>query len=118
MKALRIENIIRPIKRNVCKARQEYRKIRDIAKFIYNDCTRPETYVEIGGKRYLERSLPNSVGRPIDAYSVTGYKVKFYPEDEKIMDNMSPRDAINYGKQLLKDGKYIDNGPNQNIKNR
>ena len=54
------------------------------------------------------RELPNCVSGPDEDYSFkdAGY-LKFYPEDEEKMKNMTPRERIDYGDVLIQQGKYI-----------
>ena len=54
------------------------------------------------------RELPNCVSGPDEDYSFkdAGY-LKFYPEDEEKMKNMTPRERIDYKDVLIQQGKYI-----------
>ena len=56
------------------------------------------------------RKLPNSFSAPDEVFSKGGGsgKVKFYPEDIEKMKNMSITERLQYGEQLLKEGKYIE----------
>ena len=55
------------------------------------------------------RDLPNCVSGPEEDYSYTDCgRVLFYPEDEQKMSKMTPRERVDYGSELIEQGRYIE----------
>ena len=69
---------------------------------------RKKVYVNVGGKMIDERDLPNSVSGPSDVKGgIKWERVKFSPEDEKKMKNMTREERFAYRDKLIDEGKYI-----------
>ena len=68
---------------------------------------RKKVYVNVGGKMIDERDLPNSVSGPSDVKGgIKWERVKFSPEDEKKMKNMTREERFAYRDKLIDEGKY------------
>ena len=68
---------------------------------------RESKYIIFDGKKMKERDLPNYVTGPSDLKGVTWGTIKFYPEDEAIMNKMdSYRERMDYGSKLIKENKF------------
>ena len=69
---------------------------------------RESKYIIFDGKKIKRRDLPSYVGVASDYDGLVWSKIKFYPEDEAIMNKMdSYRERMDYGSKLIRAGKYI-----------
>ena len=83
-------------------------KLKSLIKDVFEK-SKPVVEPSMSEKYPYPRKLPNSFSAPDEVFSKGGgSEISFYPEDIEKMKNMSITERLQYGEQLLKEGKYIE----------